>query len=197
MEQEKVWESIAVRWQEFRDKPINEVINFIKNKEGKILDLGCGSGRNFTKTKATIYAVDFSQEMLKYAREHAKKLKIKAKFKRAEANNLPFKNNFFDAAMVIAVLHCINGKKREKTIKELYRVLKPKAKALILVWSRNNQRIKNKPKECFIPWTIDGKKYQRYTYIYDKNEIKQLLENIGFKIKEISEDENITVIVEK
>jgi ubiquinone/menaquinone biosynthesis C-methylase UbiE len=198
MEQEKVWDNISRKWQEFKVKPFKRAVDFIKNRKGKILDLGCGSGRNFTKTKATIYAVDFSEKMLKFSRKYAKELKIKIITKKANAYNLPFKDNFFDAAIFIATLHCIDSKeKRKNSLQELYRVLKPKAKAMITVWSRNEKRVKNKPKESMIPWTVNKKKYDRYTYIYEKDELKDLLEYVGFKVKKIKEDKNIIVVVEK
>lgn len=74
--QDKIWDEISVPWKNFRVKPVEEVVNFLKNKEGKILDLGCGSGRNFTKTKGKIYGVDFSNNMLKFAKAYAKKRKF-------------------------------------------------------------------------------------------------------------------------
>lgn len=198
MKQEEVWDKIALRWQEYKVKSTKEAVDFIKNKKGKILDFGCGSGRNFTKTNGTIYAVDFSQKMLNYAKDYAKKQKFKIITKKAPALKLPFKDNFFDRAIFIAILHCIDSeKKREKALKELYRVLKPKAEAMIFVWSKKQKRLKNKPKECMIPWTINGKKYYRYTYIYDKQELQKLLEKVGFKVLKAKEDKNIIIIVRK
>ena len=34
--QEKVWNAIAEPWRNFRQKPIDEVVEFLKNKKGKI-----------------------------------------------------------------------------------------------------------------------------------------------------------------
>jgi ubiquinone/menaquinone biosynthesis C-methylase UbiE len=198
MNQEKVWDSISKPWKTFRVKPVEEASEFLKNKKGKILDLGCGSGRNFVKTEGVIYAVDFSEKMLGYASEYAREQGIKVITKKALAYELPFEDNFFDAAIFIATLHCIKGKeKREKSLRELWRVLKPGAEAIISVWSRNHERIRNKPKESMIPWTVDGKKYLRYYYIYDNEELKELLEGVAFKIIDVSEDENIIAFVKK
>ncbi len=197
-DQEKVWDAVAEKWQEYKVKPTKEAVDFIKNKKGKILDLGCGSGRNFTKTKGTIYAVDFSQKMLKYAKEYAKNKKFNIITKKAFASKLPFKDNFFDRAIFIATLHCIDSeKKREKVLKELYRVLKPKAEVMVAVWGKKQKRLKNKPKECMIPWTINNKKYYRYTYIYNKQELQEILEKVGFKVLKAKEDKNIIFIVRK
>ncbi|MDO8516576.1 MAG: methyltransferase domain-containing protein [Nanoarchaeota archaeon] len=201
IDQKQVWNNIAPKWNEVRTASSPEVIEFLKDKKGNILDFGCGSGRNFIKNKESkrvIYAVDFSEEMLEYAKKKAKKEKINAEFFISDSTKLQFKDNFFDSAICVAMLHCIeSSEKREKTLKELYRVLKPKAKALVLVWSRNNMRIKNKPKESFIPWTVKGKKYQRYTYIYDKDEFEKLLKKVGFKVLSITEGKNINAVVQK
>ena len=82
-------------------------------------------------------------------------------------------------------------------LKELHRVLKEGKEALISVWSKNHDRVKNKPKESLIPWTKNGKKYERYYYIYDNEELEKELLDAGFKIKKSWENENIWVVVEK
>ncbi len=200
--QKQVWDKIAEEWNEFRDKPDEKTINFIKSQKGKLLDLGCGTGRHFTKSKSEIYAIDFSEEMIKFAKRKAKSLKIKKiKFFVSPATSLPFENNFFDSAICTAVLHCIPTKKaREKTLKELFRVLKPKANLRIVVWNKENTRFKNKPKESFIDWRSKGK---RYYYFYTEDELQRELEEIGFKIvfqKSKIDDiphHSITFVVEK
>jgi hypothetical protein len=75
--------------------------------------------------------------------------------------------------------------------------MKPNSEALITVWGKNEPRIKNKPKETFIPWTVGEKKYQRYTYIYDKEELENNLKAVGFKIKKVWEDKNTNIIVQR
>jgi len=205
--QKDIWDSIAKPWSIFRLNPIDEVVKFLKNKKGKILDLGCGSGRNFMKIKGTIYGVDFSEKMLEFAKEYARKEKIKTKFVKAEIFDLPFKDDFFDSAIFIAVLHCIPKKEnREKALRELFRVLKPNSEALITVWDKNQDRFKNSEKQSLLPWKHEGKEYMRYYYLYDKKEISDLLEKVGFTIIKISDKKspdgfyskkNIDVIVKK
>jgi|TARA_Y100000031_G_scaffold146976_1_gene181463 ubiquinone/menaquinone biosynthesis C-methylase UbiE len=191
MDQKEVWNSIAQPWKTFRVKPLKEVVEFLKNKEGKILDLGCGTGRNFLKIKGIIYGVDFSEEMLEHAKKYSKKNKIKAEFVEASAASLPFKDNFFDSAIFIAALHCIpNAKERENSLKELLRVLKPNSKALITVWNYNQEKFKNSKRESFIPWKYDGNKYMRYYYLYDEKEFLSLLKKVGFEIIKIMDKEN-------
>jgi len=195
MNQKQVWNKIGKDWTAFREKRIKDVENFLKKQKGKILDLGCGSGRHFIKNNyLEFYGVDFSEEMLKFAKEK----KIAKELKVASADEIPYENNFFDAGIFIATLHCISeAEKREKALKEFFRVLKPGAKAMIAVWSRNQKRIKNKPKEALIPWTVDGKKYFRTCYIYEKDELKKLLEKVGFNVLKIDEADNIVAVIKK
>lgn len=199
MNQQEVWNNITKDWQDFRKKPIKEVINFLKDQEGNILDLGSGSGRHLLKIKkGKMWLVDFSKEMIKQAKQNILKKEINAECKVAKATRLPFKNNFFDAAIFINALHCIPKKQnRKKALKELYRVLKPNSTALISTWSRSSKRIKNKPKEALIPWSVDNKKHLRYYYIYEKEELEQLLKTIGFRIIKNWENQNIFFIVGK
>ena len=205
--QQEVWNKISRKWKEFRVKPVKEAIDFIKNKKGKILDLGCGSGRNFAKIKGIIYGIDFSEKQLAHAREYAKKEKIKAVLIKARVEKLTFKNNFFDAAIFIAALHCIESKeKRKKALRELYRILKPEADALITVWDKDQPKFKKSKKEIMLPWITDGKKYLRYYYLYDREELVQLVATAGFKvIKVLNKDtkegitskRNIVIYVKK
>ena len=190
--QEEIWNAISQPWKNFRVKPIPEIVEFLKDKKGKILDLGCGSGRNFVRTNGIIYGVDFSENMLRFAREHAEKNKFKVELVKAEAFDLPFDDNFFDSAIFVAVLHCIpEAEKRATALMELLRVLKPGAEAWISVWDKNQARFKNRKKESFIPWKYDGKEHMRYYYLYDKKELANLLKKVGFEIPKINDSDNL------
>lgn len=191
--QEEIWDKISEPWKTFRVKPLEEVADFLKDKKGNILDLGCGSGRNFVKIKGMIYGTDFSKNQIKFAEEYAKKEKINAKLIKAEAFNLPFKNNFFDAAIFITVLHSIpESKNRKKALEELFRVMKPKAEALIMVWNKDQERFRNEKKEIIILWKYNGKEHPRYYYLYDKNELVSLLKRVGFEIMKTQDVEKET-----
>jgi len=198
MNQEDVWDEIAIPWEEYRVDPMQEAVDFLKDKQGKILDLGCGSGRNFARVDGVIYAIDFSEKMLKLAEKKADRMCIDVEFTQSDTKKIPFEDNFFHSAIFIAALHCVEtAKDREKTLRELFRVLKPGAEAMITVWSRNQNRIKNKPKETKIPWSKDGRTYLRYCYIYDKEELEQLVKKIGFGIINSKEDRNIVLVIKK
>jgi len=182
MNQHQVWNAIAPEWNEFKINPAHHVEEFLKGKKGNILDLGSGSGRHLQKIpKGKMYLVDFSEKMIELAKEKAKKKKIDAEFVVAELGKLPFEKDFFDSAIFIAALHCIEGEaNRKKAVKELFRVLKKGAQVEVGVWNKNSKKFHNaKSKERFVKWRDKG---SRYYYLYDADEIYKLFEKAGFKI---------------
>ena len=188
--QEKVWDSIAVPWKKYVVKPIPIVEEFLKNKKGKVVDLGCGSGRNLIpNTKIKYYAVDFSEKQLKHAKKYAKEKKIKAKFFKSEIDKLPseFKDKMFDYGLFIATLHCIEtSHKRKKALKEFYRILKPNAESLISIWNSEDKRFNcvGNQRDIYMSWKEKSKSYMRYYYLYKKQELLNLLKKTGFRILE-------------
>ena len=89
-------------------------------------------------------------------------------------------------------MHCISPEEnREKTLREIYRVLKTNGRALITVWDKNQKKFENSAKEKIIPWEKDGEVYDRYYYFYEKEEFRKLLESVGFKVVEIYDKENL------
>lgn len=198
--QQKLWDKIAQEWNAYKEIPSGLGVDFLKNCEGDVLDLGSGSGRNLAKINCgKMYLVDFSENMLKLAEKKAKKRKIPAEFIVADiSKKLPFKNNFFPCALSISTIHCLPPRQHKKAIKELYRVLKPKGKALIGVWNADSKRFKRKTKkgkEQLIGWTNKGK---RYYYLFDEKEIHNLFKKAGFKVLEIHNSEMmINFIAEK
>jgi len=194
--QQKVWDNIAEEWNEFKTEQAEHTINFLKKTKGKILDLGSGSGRHLIKIKnGKMYLTDFSEKMLELAKKKAKKEKIEAEFIKSNLTKLPFENNFFDFAICISALHCINKKEQKKAVQELHRVLKPKAKAEIGVWNIKSKRFKNSKKEKIIQWRNKG---GRYYYLFEEKEIHDLFKLIGFRILSTNNSEMmINFIVQK
>ena len=183
--QQQIWNSIAEEWHKFKvkdEKTNKNTIEFLSKQKGNVLDLGSGSGRYLTKIKnGKMFLVDFSEEMIKLAEKKAKKEKIEAEFFVSNMTKLPFENSFFSVAIANSSFHCLNKKEQIQAAKELFRVLKPKAKAEISVWNIESKRFKNSPKEKYIGWRDKGK---RYYYLSNPKEIYDLFEKTGFKIIE-------------
>ncbi len=178
--QEEIWDKIAESWSENRQKPCYpEIAEFLKNKKGRILEIGCGNCRNLktaSKDGSELYGTDFSEKMIKAAKEYCKEHNMAVALKKADAAALPFADNFFDAVICIAVLHIIKGGKIEKPLNEIRRVLKPGATALISVWYKGEKREKLKA------WPCKGKKIMRYYYFFDEKELADKVTKAGLKI---------------
>ena len=86
MEQEEIWDEIALPWNHFRNIPMEEVREFLKDKKGRILDLCCGSGRHFPLIKGVVYGIDFSEKMIDYSRRRCEELGLKCVLKKSSAD---------------------------------------------------------------------------------------------------------------
>lgn len=195
--QEKVWNEIAPEWHEFKKMGGEGTNKFLAKCKGNVLDLGSGSGRHLVEIKnGKIWLVDFSEEMLRLAKEKAQKFKILAEFVKSDLIELNFSDNFFDYAICISALHCIEGEEnRLKAVKELYRVMKKGGVARIGVWNFQSKRFNQKQgKEKLIKWTNKG---ERYYYLFDEQEVHDLFKKVGFKIVETDNSEMMINFVVK
>ena len=84
--------------------------------DGKILDLGCGTGLLAEFLRLPLHGVDNSEEMLVQAQRRGVKTKL------ADMQDLPYKDKEFD--FVLSFSSLMNVKNPEKAIKEAKRVLK-------------------------------------------------------------------------
>ena len=192
MEQEEVWDGVAEDWARFRTRSVDEVKKFLNDKKGKVLDLGCGSGRNFIEGDLEFYGVDFSGKLLGIA-----KSKNYVELKKGTTDAIPYDDEFFDWVVFVRVLHCVEGEERRRSLEEVYRVLKNGGEAVISTIGFGNQRVKNKPKEGVLPWTVGDVKYERYNYVYDKDEFEGQLKDAGFEVVALEEGKNIVAVVRK
>ena len=116
----------------------------------KILDAGCGSGRNmtwFAKNGFAVFGCDLNSEVLKKAEKYTG-LSTK-NFEIAAVENLPYNSAEFDAVISNAVLHFANSEKHfTQMINQMHRVLKPNGILFIRMTStfglpKNYSRLKN------------------------------------------------------
>lgn len=144
----ETYNEIADDFDPTRPHPWPESVEFIKTlpKGMRILDLGCGNGRNsiyIAEQGFEVCGVDFAVNMIKIAREKTIESENQAtpSFIQADIMELPFKNQTFDAALFIAALHHIpNEDYRLHTLEELYRCLKSDSQALVSVWAFDQPR---------------------------------------------------------
>jgi SAM-dependent methyltransferase len=98
----------------------------------RVLDVGCGTGRlavALAERGARVWGVDPSEEMLRQARSHAGG---KAAFKQARAEALPFKDGWFDRAVLRLVVHLVD---RPQAFREVERVLGPGGRIVVATFA--------------------------------------------------------------
>ena len=108
-------------------KRLIEIMNI--NSNDKVIDVGSGTG-DLTKIilkenkNVLIYSVDLNLEMLNEAKKQFNNQQKKnIKFINANAENLPFENNFFDKYVISFCLRNITY--IDRALKEALRILKP------------------------------------------------------------------------
>jgi len=111
-----------------KDIRINAV-KFSGMKSGdKVLDVCCGTGDqafHFAKAGAVAYGIDSGPGMIKLAEKNKKRLGLNnVSFQIADAQNLPFDDNFFDCASISLALHEKERGTRDRIISEMKRVVK-------------------------------------------------------------------------
>jgi ubiquinone/menaquinone biosynthesis C-methylase UbiE len=93
-----------------------------------VLEVGCGTGRlaaALAERGARVWAVDPSADMLAQARAAAGK---RVGFKQGRAEALPFKDGWFERAVLRLVVHLVD---RERALPELARVVAPGGRAVL------------------------------------------------------------------
>lgn len=96
---------------------------------GKVLELGCGTGKFWLKNKdnidnsLNITLSDFSKSMLRIAKDKLKEVDYNFKYEEINVENIPYEDNSFD--VVIAEHMIYFAPDVEKALLEIRRILKP------------------------------------------------------------------------
>jgi SAM-dependent methyltransferase len=127
------------RW----EKVARAMVNQYGIKPGdKILDVGCGKGfllYDFTKVvpDLELYGVDISEYAIQNSKEE-----IKGRLKVANANSLPYPDNYFDFVFSITTLHNLHCYDLDAALREIERVGK-KNKYICVESYRNEEEKAN------------------------------------------------------
>jgi alkylated DNA repair protein alkB homolog 8 len=129
----RVYDAIAPHFSSTRFAKWPKVAAFLNSlKTGSVvLDAGCGNGKYLGFNPDCFFiGCDISPSLIEICEKRGHEVLI------ADAINLPYRENFGDAAISIAVLHHLSTeKRRRKAIEELVRVVKKGGLVLITVWA--------------------------------------------------------------
>ncbi len=193
---------LTLRFDElWRKKAIKECL---KAKPDNILDLCTGTGDMVIRTAMNadyspkITAMDFSENMLEYAKLKAKKLGVSdnIEFVKDDASKMQFKDNSFDAATISFAFRNLTFKNpiSEDALNEIYRIVKPGGKFIIIESSQPRNKIFKAFVNAYLEiivkrvgGTFSGHK-SAYNYLafsaknyYTAKEVDNLLLKHGFK----------------
>jgi tRNA (uracil-5-)-methyltransferase TRM9 len=184
-----VFDQIASGWYNFRHWSIFRTeLEALAQKwqKGSLLNIGCAHGPDFLPFRQNfiLYGIDFSSEMLRFARKYSEKFDFSVDLLLADAGMLPFSDGVFNWAISVATYHHIKGKdERLAALRELKRVLKPGGEAFITVWNRWQPRFWFKGREVAVPWHTEGKTIYRYYYMFSYPELEKMAKRVGFQVQ--------------
>ena len=124
----------------YYDRAIARLKKHIPNSGDLFMDVGCGpqvydAYKDLSRPFARRLCVDFASSPLKNAK---KELIDSALFSQADATNLPFRDNSIDFIFCSHMLYHVPQDEQESVVNELYRVLKPGGRMLIIyTWPRS------------------------------------------------------------
>ncbi|MGD9728818.1 MAG: class I SAM-dependent methyltransferase [Nitrospiraceae bacterium] len=107
----------------------------------RVLDLACGTGTltiwiKQHQSQAEVTGVDGDPAILSLASRKALKADVSVKFDHAMSDNLPYPDGHFDRVVSSLFFHHLSWENKERTARELFRVLKPGGEVHIADWGR-------------------------------------------------------------
>lgn len=199
----ETFDEIASHFDITRYKPWPESKRFIAtlSKDSRVLDLGCGNGRNsiyLAKEGMRVIGIDFSYGLLKIAKNKTewKEVSDSVELLQGDITSLPLEDESVDAVLYIATIHHLpTPQERLESLLEVRRCLKPGGRALVSAWAQEQEKFRDELKrseeakeegfeygDIFLPWKMkDGRVFQRYYHLFSKDEFEDLIEKSGLE----------------
>jgi ubiquinone/menaquinone biosynthesis C-methylase UbiE len=165
------------------EKLRNMTVDLAQIREGdNVLEIGCATGSLTVAAKkragssGSVSAIDLIPGMIEASRKKAKSLGLEINFQTGSIENIPFPDQQFDVVICSFMIFHMSEQVRNKGIEEIFRVLKPTGRLLVLdiavpprVWSGRFLKL------------ILG-----FLFKHDLDELQPKLESTGFSTIEIS-----------
>jgi SAM-dependent methyltransferase len=118
---------------------IPEAANFAATRGRKVLEIGCGMGTDgaqFARAGADYTGIDLTDAAIELARQRFAVAGLSGNFLVSDAESLDFPDELFDLVYSHGVLH--HTPDIEAAIGEIYRVLRPGGRAVIMLYHRGS-----------------------------------------------------------
>ena len=195
----ETYNSISKDWESKRQfywKPVTQFLSQVTNKQN-LLDLGCGGGRHLDLAielgynKENCIGCDFSEGQLETVKTKGYNTIL------SDLTKLNIPDKSYDVIICIAAHHHLLIKEDQLTsLKEMRRVLNDSGQILLCNWFPQKEYIEKQVKKgkfkfiedqtVKVTYTNDnGNKYDRYYYLFEEDELKNIIQQSGFDITNI------------
>jgi len=190
------WNQILREKQYSQEEPDELVVSFVallkeKNKKARVLDLGCGAGRNLMYTANQgfeAHGVELSKTGLNVTKERLRKRNLEAYILKGDMNLLPYIDSCFDVVICLFTIYHQKLKGILATISEVHRILR-KGGVFVANFQSKRSHMYGKgvkvEKDTFI--RQNGPEKGVIHYFMDKEEIVKLLKdfkNVNIELRE-------------
>ena len=159
-------------------------VNLAQIKQGdSVLEIGCATGSLSLAAKrqvgqeGRVFGIDIIPGMIEVSKEKAAQAKMDVSFQVGNIQDIPFPNEYFDEVMCSFMIFHMSEKVRNNGIKEIFRVLKPNGKLLVLDLALPPNKVSRSILKLFLGFMLK----------HNLEELKPIMESSGFSQTEISQ----------
>ncbi|EAN33804.1 Methyltransferase domain protein [Theileria parva strain Muguga] len=187
----QIYKNIATHFSHTRYGCWGNVVKVIESvrPSSVILDVGCGNGKYLsTRTDCYFIGVDICSELLHLARE--KHVNSNFSLVISNALKLPFKDNFANLTLAIAIIHHLSTTQRRlEVIRELIRCTRTGGIILIYLWSFEQDASyvgyrEFRSQDVLVPWNLQQKysptkdlHFKRYYHLFNRDEVDHICQH--------------------
>jgi ubiquinone/menaquinone biosynthesis C-methylase UbiE len=148
-----------------------------------VLEVGCATGTLTLAAKrqagptGNVFGIDIIPGMIERSKQKAAQANLDVTFQLGNIEDIPFPNEHFDVVMCSFMIFHMSEKVRNKGIEEIYRVLKPQGKFLVLDLALPPNPVLRRLLKLFLGFMLK----------HDLKELQPIMESSGFSQLEISQ----------
>ena len=178
---------------------VKRFLNENRSKNSKVLEAGCGNGRNLIYAKdlgySSVEGFDICPNLVDICQSRGLDVRL--------GNILEPIENKYDIILSIAVIHHLDtDEKRRQAIQLLIDAMKPGASLILTFWSYEKGESKIQKDfvlgDNIVPWkTRDGMSVvsNRYYYVYNEELLRKMLGHFSIQYEIYWEEQNWIVII--